>query len=241
MHNHSRQGRRESAPVDRAPMRNVIAAALLLLALGGCSATKVAVPADFPRPVMQPLPADVGLVLGDKLTTWVHREPPQGDPRWQLSLGEAHAALFTNLFTGMFRSVRVIGPDAPPPPGVDLLIRPTVVEMELGVPAYLGGEFFQLWATYKMAVTDTNGKPVAAWTVEAYGRSPDPLLGDDEALRAAAVAALRDAAAVVAVMLPRNQAIRAALYPQSQPPAMPMVPAPGETALNHPDPDAPTI
>jgi hypothetical protein len=78
------------------------------------------------------------------------------------------------------------------------------------VPSQSQTDAFAVWIRYRIKIFDQEGNQIANWPISAYGKSLDPGIGgDDEALRRAAVLAMRDAAALVILQMDKATGISA--------------------------------
>lgn len=182
----------------------------VLILSAGCG-THVAVRDLFPQPVMQKLPFSVGLYLGDAFVDHVHRETLSDGRDWSIDLGQANAALFRRLLTGMFEKVapvqRLAAGDA-----LDAVIRPSLEDYQFSTPEQSGTDYFEAWIEYRMHMYSRRGKLVAEWPLNAYGRSRPYFLGSGDALREASALAMRDAAAALVLGFEQRPGVRAYLY-----------------------------
>ena len=90
---------------------------------------------------------------------------------------------------------------------IDVLIEPSIDAFEFSVPKQTRTEAFAVWIRYRLKVYDSEGIEVANWPVSAYGKSQSG--GGSDALRRAAVLAMRDAAALMIMKLDDQTGISA--------------------------------
>lgn len=129
---------------------------------------------------------------------FVHTEKVFGRDDWSINLGRSNAALFEQLFDYMFATVTVLSPDDDPQLlPLDALIEPSIDAFEFSTPDQSNTEAFAVWIRYRLKVYDRKGVLVSNWPVSAYGKSQTTTMGNSEALRRAAVLAMRDAAALM--------------------------------------------
>jgi hypothetical protein len=108
----------------------------------------------------------------------------------------------------MFTDYQVIQQDADPRDlGIDALIEPTIDAFEFSVPAQSQTEEFAVWIRYRIKIFDNQGNEIANWPISAYGKSQTTTFGSDEALRRAAMLAMRDAAALVILQMDKATGI----------------------------------
>jgi hypothetical protein len=178
--------------------RSALTALILAGLLAGCASSVTMAPPKIPVPLVNKIPVSVGLRLPENFDNFVHEESVYGREEWSISLGSSNRALFTQLFGHMFESVRVLEPgDDPKLMGLDALIEPSIDAFEFSTPAQSRTEAFAVWIRYRLKVYDREGVLISNWPVAAYGKSQTTTLNKDDALRRAAVLAMRDAAALM--------------------------------------------
>lgn len=188
--------------------RTYLIVALLTAVLSGC-ATNVSV--DNPRipdPLITPMPLSVGARYPEAFDHFVHEEQVIGKEKWQVDLGSSNKMLFDKLFSAMFTDFQVVGESVDPASlGIDAMIEPTIDAFEFSVPEQSQTDAFAVWIRYRIKIFDRTGTQIANWPISAYGKSQTALFGDDEALRRAAVLAMRDAAALIIMQMDKSTGI----------------------------------
>ena len=181
------------------------------LSLAGCSAT-VPVEADFPTLTVSTLPAEVGIHYDKSFSDYVHKEQKPRSYRWTIHLGPAQVALFDEILTAMFEHTVMLSDskaEAWRATEVAGVVSPMVETYHFETPQQTGVEFFEVWIHYRMRLYLPDGKLIANWRFTAYGKSPSQGRKAVAPLNDATVAALRDAAAVVAVNFPTEPDVKA--------------------------------
>ena len=178
--------------------RLAISALLLTGLLAGCASNVKMAPPTIPSPLVDKIPITVGLRMPADFNDFVHEESVYGREEWSIELGRSNAALFTQLFGHMFESVTLVGADDDPGlMRLDALIEPSIDAFEFSTPTQSKTESFAVWIRYRLKVYDREGKLISNWPVSAYGKSQTTTMNKDEALKRAAVLAMRDAAALM--------------------------------------------
>lgn len=182
--------------------------ALFLAALSGCS-TQVAVrDPTIPDPLIAALPMSVGARYPEVFDHFVHEEQVIGKEKWLIDLGQSNKLLFDKLFGSMFSDFQVIGPEEDALEyGFDALIEPSIDAFEFSVPEQSQTDAFAVWIRYRIKIFDSQGAQIANWPISAYGKSQTTAFGGDEALRRAAVLAMRDAAALIILQMDKSTGI----------------------------------
>jgi hypothetical protein len=194
--------------------------------LAGCAA-HAPVGTEFPRALVDPLPLRMGVEFTEELKTYEHVETIPGDREWIVTLGPANRAMFARLFDAMFEetvvrepggedaqagdadSVDAAGgtPETTDPP-VDAILVPTIESYEFANPLEADDDHTTVWITYRIRLTDPEGRLIAEFPVRAYGRSPYGFMGGEESLIDATHMAMRDAGAYIALHFADEPRIR---------------------------------
>jgi hypothetical protein len=176
-----------------------------LLTLGllvGCGSTVTLDMPTIPEPLINKIPASVGLRMPADFDNYVHDEDILGREHWTINLGSSNAALLKQLFNYMFDQVTVLSSaDDPSKLSIDVLIEPSIDAFEFSVPNQSKTESFAVWIRYRIKVFDRAGTEVANWPVSAYGKSQTASVSGSQALQRAAILAMRDAAALMIMKL----------------------------------------
>lgn len=181
-------------------LKAILLAAILVTT--GCSRT-VEVAADFPKPLMEPLPLTLGVRYPQDLAEFTHTEDPSLEPEWEIRLGEANLRMFRALFAGMFRKVVELPEDPAETSAtdIDLIIEPRLEELEFSVPNQSGTDQYVVWLRYNLKILLPDEQLIGDWRVTAYGQKDEGSLGmgSEDAMKSAAIKALRDAGASIAI------------------------------------------
>jgi hypothetical protein len=182
--------------------KRIVLAGMMLGLLGGCGSTVTMETPSFPTPLIDKIPASVGLRMPAEFDHFVHNEDIIGREHWSIDLGNANAALFKQLFGYMFENVTVVsGSDDAQAMSIDALIEPSIDAFEFSVPNQSKTDSFAVWIRYRIKVFDQAGLEVADWPVSAYGKSQTSSTSGPKALERAAILAMRDAAALMILKL----------------------------------------
>jgi hypothetical protein len=183
-------------------IRNALTGILLCGLLAGCGSNIVLDPVTIPVPLINKIPASVGLRMPAEFDNFVHEENIIGREHWSINLGNSNSALFTQLFGFMFEEVTILNSeDDPGEFAFDALIEPSIDAFEFSVPNQSKTDAFAVWIRYRLRVFNSEGDEIANWPVSAYGKSEAQTLNGSQALQRAAVLAMRDAAALMIMRL----------------------------------------
>jgi len=182
----------------------------IVLALAGCGSTITMDEPTIPAPLTEKIPVDVALRIPDEFNNFVHEEAILGKDSWTIDLGRSNAAFFEQLFGYLFNKVTVIGADDDARDfQFDALIEPSIDGFEFSVPTQSKTEAFAVWIRYRLRVFDREGNNASNWTVSSYGKSQKQGIGSSDALRRAAILAMRDAAALIIMQMDKATQISA--------------------------------
>ena len=185
-----------------------ISVAVCIAALGGCSTRITLNDPTIPNPLVEKIPLTVAVRYPDEFEHYVHDEQIVGREKWTIDLGRSNKLLFNKVFTSMFNELIIIDADTDPADlRIDALIEPSIDAFELSTPSQSQTQAFAVWIRYRMKIFDREGKQFANWPISAYGKSQSTAMGGDDALRRAAVLAMRDAAALVVMQLDKSTRI----------------------------------
>jgi len=183
-------------------MRTALTGMLFAGFIAGCGSSVTLQAPSIPVPLVNKIPASVGLRMPEEFDHYVHEEDIIGREHWSIDLGASNASLFTELFGYMFDKVSVLdSSDDPAKFPIDALIEPSIDAFEFSVPNQSKTDSFAVWIRYRLRVFDSDGDEVANWPVSAYGKSEAASVSGSEALQRAAVLAMRDAAALMILKL----------------------------------------
>jgi hypothetical protein len=177
---------------------NIIAAVVLI-----ACAKSVEVKAYFPPPLLEPYPLVAGIRYPAELTDFIHTENPELQPEWTIKLGAANLQMFRTLLNGMFIQTIELDADtqASVNPEIDFIIEPKLEEVEFSVPQQSGSDQFVVWLRYSLKLLQPDGQLIGNWRITGYGQEDegDLGMGSGNAMKDAAITALRDAAASIVV------------------------------------------
>jgi hypothetical protein len=186
-----------------------VAVAVVAAALFGCGGSQVTLhDPSIPKPLIDQLQMSVAARIPTAFDSFVHEEQVIGKEKWTIDLGRSNRLLFTQLFGSMFSDFTVIEEGADPRDlPIDALIEPSIDAFEFSVPSQSQTDEFAVWIRYRLKIFDADGVQVANWPIAAYGKSQAVTFNGDEALRRAAVLAMRDAAALIILQMDKSTGI----------------------------------
>jgi len=189
-------GKDEARRAERKMKYRRYMAGLLLLGTAltcGC-ATHVTVPVEhsFPEVVAKPRDLTATLVMDKEFRTYL-AHPTENV---QIQIGQPQVDLMTKAFRGLFAEVKVVSSKEQATADTDLVIVPSVREVQLSTPSESYLNVYEVWIKYNLDIETADGVPVDSWFLPAYGKTPSSyLLSRTIAIHDATIVALRDAGA----------------------------------------------
>ena len=210
--------------------RPLAPAALLagVAALNACGGVAIKPEPVLPRPLIQPLPAEVGLILPSELRNYLHKETRWG-VEWRIALGPGHVRLMHDIFQDEFGHVQEFRDltAARAAGGLKAVFEPRIDQYSFVTARDTGGRYFAVTIRYRIALYTPAGEKVDTLTLSGYGSALAKGMSTGKPLELATLAAMRDAAAKFLVQFPQQPA--GALLAHDQPL---IVPAAGVSAGN---------
>jgi hypothetical protein len=200
-----RRSARQPARPGQSALRHLCQASFVAVALllSACGSVAVKPAAQLPRPLIQPMPARVGLVLTPELRNYRHEEK-RGNSTWKIELGAGHEELFRTAFGASFAAPQVFDSldAARSAQGLQAMFVPVIEQYSFVTDSETGGEFWAVTIRYRIGVLGPAGETVDNLTLTGYGSARRGRAAT--AMTNATQAAMRDAAAKFLVQLPRQ-------------------------------------
>jgi hypothetical protein len=163
----------------------------VVVLLPGC-ASRIKVEHQFPDVVAAPRDMSVALVVDQEFRNYNARP----DSKTQIDIGTAQVELFSKALQGLFSQVVIVSPEEMKKAGTNLVIIPSVQEVQLSSPTESYLNVFEVWIKYSLDIQSGDGVPIDSWFLPAYGKTPYSfMLSRTNAIETATVMALRDAGA----------------------------------------------
>lgn len=163
-------------------------------ALGACATTaNVTVDnSSFPTVVAKPRDLSAVIVMDQEFRKF--RASPL--EKAHIGFGAAQVDLWTKAFDGLFARVEIVESKAQAGTDADLVIVPSVQEVQLSTPNQSYLNVYEVWIKYRLDIETPDGVPIDSWFLPAYGKTPSSaMMSRSRAIEDATVIALRDAGA----------------------------------------------
>lgn len=197
----------ELAPARPRPAPAVLAVAAALLA--ACSGIKIKPEAVLPKPLIVPIPADVGLIIPSDTRKYLDQETRFGID-WTVDLGPGEVRLMQALFKDLFHHVDEFNdlPAARAGRGLQAVFEAGVDQYSFVTARETGGRYYAVTIRYRINLYTPKGEKVDSYTLTGYGSYPALGMSGGKPLRQATAAAMRDAAAKFLVQFPEQTVAR---------------------------------
>lgn len=175
----------------------LVLVSLISSIVGGC-ASAVDIKANFPPPLIEPLPVRVGLIYDEQFVRYEYFEDIPRQSSWTIFLGDANHLLLDGIFQSMFLEAYPV--ESVPLSTADLfqldgVLQPELEKFEFEVPIGGDNKFVEVWMQYRLKLFEPDGDLVTDWPVSGYGKAE---LGNKEvALNRATVVAMREVGAAI--------------------------------------------
>lgn len=173
--------------------RKIGMALTLVAVLAGCSSTtELRIEENFPNVVFEPRDFKAAVVFGSGFRAYQARP----NDKTFIDIGSAQVDLLSKAFRGLFREVEVLSARAQLGPDTDIVITPSVLEVQLSTPSDSYLNVYEVWIKYNLDIESADGEAIDSWFMPAYGKTPDSfMLSRTDAIEEATIVALRDAGA----------------------------------------------
>lgn len=168
----------------------------------------------FPKPLVEVIDLNMGLVLSDDLKNYVHVEKIDMYGDWEVRLGLVQSLVFHNTLGAMFMTVTDVASGSGPHPALDAVLVPAIDDFQISIPSQTRTNFYEVWIKYRIQLYDNQGQLIAEWPLPAYGKANKEDYGllkdkDEPALQDATMLALRDASAALSLHFAQVPSVKA--------------------------------
>lgn len=182
-----------------------------ILLLGQSCTTSVVVEGSLPTPLVNKIPARIGVYYAEEFRNFRHKEEIKEAGAWDIDLGAQNLSFFSNLMSSLFASVAEIG--EPPLTSeemaeLDGVIVPKIEKYGFLTPSISGLKFYSASIEYRIALYNKDGQKIGDWNIVGYGKSEGGMFSADEAINEATVLAIRDGGARISIELIDQPSVR---------------------------------
>jgi hypothetical protein len=161
----------------------------------------------LPKPLIQPIPASVGLIIPPDMRNFTHKETRWG-VNWQVALGPGHVRLMHDVFSDSFTQVEEFQDlqSARAASNLKALFEPRIDQYSFVTARETGGRYYAVTIRYRIDLYTPTGEKSDTLTLTGYGNALAKGMSSSKPLVRASIAAMRDAAAKFLVQFPDQPA-----------------------------------
>jgi hypothetical protein len=184
-----------------------IAPALAATVLCACGDVSIKPEAILPKPLIVPLPAEVGLIIPTDTRGYVDKETRFGVD-WKIDLGPGEVRLMQEVFKDLFIHVQEFKnlEAARAARNLKALFETRVDQYSFVTARETKGRYYAVTIRYRINLYTPQGEKVDSYTLTGYGNSLALGMSGGKPLTRATVGAMRDAAAKFLVQFPDQPA-----------------------------------
>jgi len=184
--------------------------ALLTMLLSACGDVSIKPEAILPKPLIVPMPADVGLIIPAETRKYVDQETRYGID-WKVDLGPGEVRLMRDVFKDLFNHVEEFkdleaARAARNLKDLKALFETRVDQYSFVTARETKGRYYAVTIRYRINLYTPQGEKVDSYTLTGYGNSLALGMSGGKPLTQATVGAMRDAAAKFLVQFPEQPA-----------------------------------
>jgi len=187
--------------------RTTACIAVCTVALAACGGVRIKPDPAIPKALIEPLPADVGLIIPGDMRNFKHSETRWGTD-WNIDLGGGHTHLVRDMFKAAFRNAYEFSDldAAKKATGLKALFEPRIEQYSFATARETGGNYYAVTVRYRINMYTPAGELADSYTLTGYGNARAKGMSSGRPLDAASVSAMRDAAAKFLVQFPAQPA-----------------------------------
>lgn len=181
-----------------------------IIMLAACT-TSVTVQGTVPTPLVNRIPASIGVHYPDEFRSYVYTEAIKDSGTWNIDLGNQNLSFFRNLMGALFESVEEVGE----PPlaedtmaSLDGILIPRIHKYGFLTPSISGLKFYSASIEYRIELLDRDLNRIGNWRIIGYGKSEGGMFSSDDALNEATMLAIRDGGARIAIELIEEPSVK---------------------------------
>ncbi len=165
---------------------------------------------DIPTPLIESLQLNAAIYYPQVTKTYIYIENSRDRSNWSIAAGDSQIALFNEVMQSMFSSFSVIEKLEDNNREFDVLIVPTLKDMQFALPNETGLGLYEVWLAYELSVQNKQNGSSEMITITGYGSSTEGVFSTDSSgLLEASKAAYRELSAHAIVSLLENSRIQA--------------------------------
>ena len=187
-------------------IRLSIATLASVLLFGCAGTTQVEIDVAIPNPLIRELPLTAGVYWAPDLDEFIYDEKIAKYGTYKVALQDSQSHMFETALDALFEELVPVESFDSRPEGLDLLIIPRILELQIAIPQQTRTDLYEVWVRYSLELYQPDGTPIHEYRFAGYGkvnRQNYSVLSRPAyfALREATHWALRDAVASISFFL----------------------------------------
>lgn len=177
----------------------------LVVFVAGCSKTlNLEVESVVPTPLASRLPLTLGVYYNENFRNYVFTEKSDVREDWTIDNRSSRISLFNEILPTMFSTVNSVDNLDSGASGIDIILEPDVMAMQVALPEETHSDIFEAWIKYGIKIYDPAAGLITEWQITGYGKTPTAMFRNKErGLNTAINMALRDLGAKMVLDFPR--------------------------------------
>ena len=165
---------------------------VIILIITGCGgSSNVQIGANFPTLIAKPLDIKAAVVLDATFVSYIATP----NKSITIDIGSGQKQVWENSFLGLVRDVSFIDSAELIDKSYDLIVVPSVVDVQVSVPSENYLSIYEVWIKYNIDIRSGDGANLDNWYMPVYGKTSNATWSRDRAISSATETALRDVGA----------------------------------------------
>lgn len=182
----------------------------LLVFIAGCSKTlNLQVESEVPTPLASRLPLSLGIYYNENFLNYVFTEKSEVREDWTIDNRSSRLTMFNEILPSMFSAVNSINSPDLSDSGIDIILEPEVLDMQVALPEETHSDMYEAWIKYGIKIYNPGGNMITEWQITGYGKTHTAMFKNKESgLNTAINMALRDIGAKMILDFPNVPAVK---------------------------------
>ena len=183
---------------------HVLNLGIILIITGCVGSSNVQIGADFPTLITKPLDIKAAVVLDPTFVSYIATP----NKSITIDIGSGQKQVWENSFLGLVKDVSFIDSAELIDKSYDLIVVPSVVDVQVSVPSENYLSIYEVWIKYNIDIRSSDGANLDNWYMPVYGKTSNASWSRDRAISSATETALRDVGAKLSLDFFRIPSVR---------------------------------
>jgi hypothetical protein len=178
---------------------------VIIFIITGCGgSSNVQIGANFPTLITKPLDIKAAVVLDPTFVSYIATP----NKSITIDIGSGQKQVWENSFLGLVRDVSFIDSAELIDKSYDLIVVPSVVDVQVSVPSENYLSIYEVWIKYNIDIRSSDGANLDNWYMPVYGKTSNASWSRDRSISSATETALRDVGAKLSLDFFRIPSVR---------------------------------